>query len=70
MVLTWNGQVVVLLDIMLRYERARMRFTVCLLYTSLLDIIGIPYTCSGVWSSALAMDKVKAKVFYERERCV
>lgn len=33
----------------------------------LLDIIGIPYTCSGVWSSALAMDKVKAKVFYERE---
>ena len=28
MVLTWNGQVVVLLDIMLRYERARMRFTV------------------------------------------
>lgn len=33
----------------------------------LLDIVGIPYTCSGVWSSALAMDKVKAKVFYERE---
>ena len=28
MVLTWNGQVVVLLDIMLRYERARMKFTV------------------------------------------
>lgn len=33
----------------------------------LLDIVGIPYTCSGVWASALAMDKVKAKVFYERE---
>ncbi len=32
----------------------------------LLDIIGIPYTCSGVWSSALAMDKPKAKVFYEK----
>lgn len=32
----------------------------------LLDIIGIPYTCSGVWSSALAMDKAKAKVFYEK----
>ena len=28
MVLTWNVQVVVLLDIMLRYERARMKFTV------------------------------------------
>lgn len=32
----------------------------------LLDIVGIPYTCSGVWASALAMDKSKAKVFYER----
>ena len=32
-----------------------------------LDLIGLPYTCSGVWSSALAMDKAKAKVFYERE---
>lgn len=32
----------------------------------LLDIVGIPYTCSGVWSSALAMDKPKAKVFYEK----
>ncbi len=32
----------------------------------LLDIIGIPYTCSGVWASAVAMDKPKAKVFYER----
>ena len=32
----------------------------------LLDIVGLPYTCSGVWSSALAMDKPKAKVFYER----
>ena len=32
----------------------------------LLDTVGIPYTCSGVWSSALAMDKPKAKVFYEK----
>lgn len=32
----------------------------------MLDILGIPYTGSGVWSSALAMDKVKSKVFYER----
>ncbi len=32
----------------------------------LLDIVGIPYTCSGVWSSSLAMDKPKAKVFYEK----
>ena len=32
-----------------------------------LDLIDLPYTCSGVWSSALAMDKAKAKVFYERE---
>lgn len=32
----------------------------------LLDVLNIPYTCSGVWSSALAMDKSKTKVFYER----
>lgn len=32
----------------------------------LLDVLGIPYTCSGVWSSALAMDKSKTKIFYER----
>lgn len=32
----------------------------------LLDVLSIPYTCSGVWSSALAMDKSKTKVFYER----
>lgn len=30
----------------------------------LLEILGIPYIGSGVWSSALAMDKVRAKVFY------
>ena len=32
-----------------------------------LDLIDLPYTCSGVWSSALAMDKAKAKIFYEKE---
>lgn len=32
-----------------------------------LDLIGLPYTCSGVWASALAMDKAKAKVFYKKE---
>ena len=31
-----------------------------------LEVVGIPYIGSGVWSSALAMDKVKAKLFYER----
>lgn len=31
----------------------------------LLEIIGLPYIGSNVWSSALAMDKTKAKVFYE-----
>lgn len=30
----------------------------------MLEIIGIPYIGSGVWSSALAMDKIKSKVFY------
>ena len=30
----------------------------------LLEILGIPYIGSGVWASALAMDKVRAKVFY------
>lgn len=31
----------------------------------LLEILGIPYIGSGVWSSSLAMDKTKSKVFYE-----
>lgn len=31
----------------------------------LLELIGLPYTCSGVLASATAMDKVKSKVFYE-----
>lgn len=31
----------------------------------MLEILGIPYIGSDVWSSALAMDKTKAKVFYE-----
>lgn len=33
----------------------------------LLEIIGLPYIGSGVWSSSLAIDKAKAKVFYERD---
>jgi len=32
----------------------------------LLETIGLPYIGSGVWASALAMDKVKSKVYYER----
>lgn len=32
----------------------------------MLEMIGLPYIGSGVWSSALAMDKVKSKVFYEQ----
>lgn len=32
----------------------------------LLEMIDLPYTGSDVWSSALAMDKAKAKLFYER----
>ncbi len=31
----------------------------------MLELLGIPYTGSGVWSSATAMDKPKSKVFYE-----
>lgn len=31
----------------------------------MLEILGIPYIGSGVWSSALAIDKAKAKVFYD-----
>lgn len=31
-----------------------------------LEIIGLPYTCPHVWSSATAIDKPKAKFFYER----
>ncbi len=31
----------------------------------MLDLLGIPYTCSGVLASATAMDKAKSKVFYE-----
>ncbi len=32
-----------------------------------LETIELPYTCSGVWSSALAIDKGKSKIFYEKE---
>ena len=32
-----------------------------------LETIGLPYIGSGVWSSALAMDKVKSKLYYERD---
>lgn len=31
-----------------------------------LELIGLPYTCSGVFASALAMDKSKCKPYYER----
>lgn len=31
----------------------------------MLEVIGLPYTGPGIWSSATAMDKAKAKVFYE-----
>lgn len=30
----------------------------------LLEVVGIPYTGSGVWASSTAMDKIKAKVHY------
>ena len=33
----------------------------------LLEVIGLPYTGSGVWSSALAIDKAKAKMYYAEE---
>lgn len=32
----------------------------------LLEVIDLPYIGSGVWSSAVSMDKAKSKVFYER----
>lgn len=31
----------------------------------MLELLGIPYTCSGVLSSATAMDKARSKVLYE-----
>ena len=31
----------------------------------MLELIGLPYTCSGVLASATAMDKARSKVFYE-----
>lgn len=31
-----------------------------------LELIGLPYTAPGVWSSATAMNKAKSKLFYER----
>lgn len=31
----------------------------------LLEMLGIPYTCSGVQASAIAMDKSKTKIIYE-----
>ena len=30
-----------------------------------LEIAGVPYVGSGIWSSALSIDKVKSKLFYE-----
>lgn len=33
----------------------------------MLEVIGLPYIGSNVWSSALAMDKPKAKLYYERD---
>lgn len=32
----------------------------------MLEILGMPYIGSNVWSSALAIDKTKSKIFYER----
>jgi D-alanine-D-alanine ligase len=32
----------------------------------MLEVLDLPYTGPGVWSSATAMDKPKAKLFYER----
>lgn len=32
-----------------------------------LQTIGLPYTCSDVWGSAVSIDKTKAKVFYEHD---
>ncbi|MEG0070774.1 MAG: D-alanine--D-alanine ligase [Raoultibacter sp.] len=32
----------------------------------MLEILGMPYIGSNVWSSALAIDKAKSKIFYER----
>lgn len=32
-----------------------------------LEVIGLPYIGSNVWSSALAMDKAKAKLYYEKD---
>lgn len=31
----------------------------------MLELLGVPYTCSGVQSSAIAMDKIKSKIMYE-----
>lgn len=32
-----------------------------------LQTVGIPYTCSGIFGSAVSIDKARAKVFYEKE---
>ena len=32
----------------------------------MLDLLGVPYTGPGVWSSATAIDKNKSKIFYDR----
>lgn len=32
-----------------------------------LQTIGLPYTCSDVWGSAVSIDKTRAKVFYEKD---
>ena len=32
----------------------------------MLDLLGIPYIGSGVWSSAIAIDKARSKLFYQK----
>lgn len=32
----------------------------------MLDLLGVPYIGSGVWSSAIAIDKAKSKLFYQK----
>lgn len=32
-----------------------------------LQIVGLPYTCSDIWGSAVSIDKTRAKVFYEKD---
>ncbi|WYP28234.1 D-alanine--D-alanine ligase [Alkalihalobacillus sp. FSL W8-0930] len=60
-------QEVIQLDVDIVYIALHGRFGEDGKVQALLDLLGIPYVGSGVQGSALALDKAKSKMFFEKE---